>query len=394
MTYIPNKYKEKIICFDYDGLVGPNDGPIYVSDEFKALITRLESQGYTLVVNTSRDSLHAQEIAAATGIAQVHTGKPIADLYIDDKGLLTRADLLEGLIERHFNDHRDYYEKMAAAELDSPYARNIYNVPENPAFEDKKDNDFAIVVPLTSGMDSTTLWQMALDSGMPCHAVYLDMGQSYANIEGAMAAAIATDETHNLISLHEKGLPFKEFQHILAGRNAIIIDHIAQWMNSNRLWGELWLGNLAGECPIVGGDKSRRFLNDIQALLNLRAYDVRIETPLIGMDKPDLVTWWANRGHEQMLWFALNTKSCFDPTVQQCGKCQSCFRKWAAFIVKGLDITPELADKDIKTNFKPFAEKYKAVMDKAILEGDYSHYSPARIGKTLEAIGLLEWNAP
>lgn len=383
--YKPGKFERRIIALDFDGTL--NDGDQFpelgeVPEKTKSFIGRLADEGYDLLVNTSRPNLVEPEIREMTGIQSVHTGKPIADLYIDDRGLFPGDDieLTEAFIELYFRTQKDYLDKLASGELKSAYATNIGNVPENPEYKEVEDNNFKVYIPVTGGMDSLTLWQMAIEAGYPVVPIYIDAGQEYANLEIAHAQKTVSETGHSL-QVIEMEVPFKRYKHILLGRNALVLYTIAEIMRERGQWGEIWLGNLAGESPTVGGDKSRRFLNDTQRLLTYKGYDVRIETPLIGMDKPDEVAYWQKRDLQKLI----ETKSCFSDKSNQCGECQTCFRKWAAFMAHGVDIR-DTFDANITETFKPHVEKYKEVMGKALEEQDYSHYSPSRIKNTLEAI--------
>ena len=390
MAYDPKRFEQKIIGIDYDGTLNNREfeGEPNVPVENRQFIEKLREAGYTVLVHTCRQSLDAQDIRDKTGVVDIHTGKPVADLYLDDKGLLPRDwDLTEAFIEHHFNTQRDYLNKLVGGELKSAYATNIANVPENPEHKASTDNNFRVYVPVTGGMDSLTLWQMGIESGYPLHPIYIDAGQEYAELEIKTAKEIVEADGYELEVLTME-LPFKKYQHILLGRNAVILYMLAGIMRTRGQWGEIWLGNLAGESPTTGGDKSRRFLNDTQALLSLKGYDVRIETPLIGIDKPDEVAYWKYRDIEKLK----NTKSCFAVESKACGECQTCFRKWVAFMAHGMDIRDTFGA-NIEQTFQPYVDKYERVMGEADRDKDYSHYSPSRITTTLGAIAVLKGTA-
>lgn len=386
--YKPGEHDRKIIAFDYDGTLTDEDNYPEVEDlpeETREVLGRLARKGYEIIIHTSRQSLDEPEIREATEVDSVNTGKPVADLYIDDKGLYPGFDinLTEAFIEAYFDTQKDYLDKLVSGELESAYAVNIGNVPENPEYKEPQDKNFRVYIPVTGGMDSLTLWQMAIEAGYDVVPIYIDAGQEYADLEIAHAQETVRQDGHELEVISVEA-PFKRFKHILLGRNALVLYTISEIMRERGQWGEIWLGNLAGESPTVGGDKSRRFLNDTQRLLTYRGYDVRIETPLIGMDKPDEVAYWLKRDIKKLV----NTKSCFSENSNQCGECQTCFRKWTAFMAHDMDIR-DTFDADVAVTFQPFVEKYKEVMGKALETGDYTHYSPSRIKTTLEAIERL-----
>jgi 7-cyano-7-deazaguanine synthase in queuosine biosynthesis len=169
----------------------------------------------------------------------------------------------------------------------------------------------------------------------------------------------------------------------MPNRNWSIIEAIAEQMESSKEWGELWFGNLGGETPTVGGDKSSRFMTTAQHLLTMRGYDVHLLSPLRSMDKTDLVRWWAARDRLDVL---ARTKSCFDPVMRACGRCQTCFRKLVAFTAAGHG---EVLLWDQQPEWQPFVDKYAASMREAMSKGDWSRYSPARCRDTLAVIDAL-----
>jgi 7-cyano-7-deazaguanine synthase in queuosine biosynthesis len=386
MTYMPGEFPNRIVSFDYDGTLVEDSFPEHgeLKPEAVELIKKLGDLGYTLVVHTARQSLDADTIRETTGIQNVQTGKAVADLYIDDKGLLPLGDLTEAYIEQYFETQVDYLKKLVAGEYTSPYATNMANVPENPAHKETVDDNFKVYIPVTGGMDSVTLWQMAIESGYPVMPIYIDAGQEYAEQEIEVAQRVVAEAGHELEIINLE-LPFKEYKHILLGRNAAVIYTLASLMKERGQWGEIWFGNLAGESPTTGGDKSRRFFNDTQHLLSLRGFDVRVINPLLGMDKPDEVSYWQTRDIQKLI----DTKSCFSASERQCGQCQTCFRKWVAFKTHGIEIRDTFAHQDIKENFAEYIEKYKVKMTEALDGGNYSHYSPSRIKSTLDAIESL-----
>lgn len=247
-------------------------------------------------------------------------------------------------------------------------------VPENPDYREPIAPGFRVAIPVTGGMDSSTLWMMALEAGLPVEPVYVDVGQSYRAAEMAAVLDVLGVEPEVLY-----GPTLGDgWKHVILGRNWHAIAAIAHWMTSRGLWGELWFGNLAGETPTVGGDKSSRFFTTTQHLLTMLGHDVQLHSPLRGLDKTDLVRWWAARGKVHLL---ARTKSCLHPSGSACGRCQTCFRKMVAFEAAGYgdaltwDHTPDWA---------PFVEKYSRVMCDTP-----ERYSPARIADTLAVIARL-----
>lgn len=384
-----HSFKDKIVCFDLDGTL-TKDGLSEVGEPIEKVVEvadRLKKQGYKVHINTSRTNveLDTNEVKNKTGISDVFVGKPVADVFIDDRGLLPPADLIDAVVENKFLSFEELVEGLSKGTLKSEYALNTYNAPENESIENRVDDGtFRVYVPMTGGMDSTTLFEMATESGYPVHPIYFDFGQPYAESEIKYASGLVESKGLELEVIHHK-VEFEKHSYIMLGRNAIIIFWIAKLMKERGEWGEIWFGNLAGESPTYGGDKSRKFFNDTQMLLAYNGYNVRICNPLIGMDKPDEVNYWTKRNIKVLE----DTVTCLSDDAPDCGHCQSCFKKWCAFVVNGVDIRDRFKSSDIKESFKPFVEKYQKVLTEAKEKKDYSHYSPAKIDEILSAIEKL-----
>jgi len=285
------------------------------------------------------------------------------------------------IAELENRDLDSYLDELCGGRLTSDFARNIANVPENPAFRPGTDNRFRIYVPLTAGMDSTTLWQMALESGLPAVPVYMDFGQEVADKEIKAASELANRTKHTLVVFRHP-LSFQQFSYILLARNAAAIFLLAQHTRRVGTWGEVWFGNMGDESPVLGGDKSRRFFNDIQALLGHAGYDLRVCNLLMGLDKVDEVTYWRARD----LSVLRRTWSCHT-TRGDCGACQGCFRKWVAFLAHGIDIRVDFARTDLHNSFDWAIARYSKAMTSPEAP---TLYSPARIRSTLAALDTLK----
>lgn len=198
---------------------------------------------------------------------------------------------------------------------------------------DRDDPAFRIVVPMSGGLDSATCYQMATLAGLPVEAVMVDTGVPYARYD-QQAAALLTGGALTVLDLPEGGewVSVGDFQ---SGRNSVIVWHLLEWARAHGWWGQLWLGNLGGnylETPIVGGDKSFRWAATLQHMATATGHDMHLSSPLGGMSKADLVTWWEGR---HMIDVALATRSCFADLPGQCGRCWACLYRYVAFAARG-----------------------------------------------------------
>ena len=224
-------------------------------------------------------------------------------------------------------------------------------------------------------MDSSTLFLMAQKTGKIIRPFYVKANQEYWK-EEIKAFETIFGITPEIIDLD---VEMTQHSHILLGRNMLFLMAIANKMTESNQWGEIWFGNLQGETPTYHGDKSNRFLNDFNSFLVNHGYDIRLTTPLIGMNKFDQVNYWRN---EHRIEDFRNTKTCFTAGTHQCGKCQACFRKFIAFAYHGIDIRDDFDTLE----FDPHVKKY---INKMTGLTDFSHYSKDRVDKTLSVIKKL-----
>ena len=386
MGLLTNHYPMPTLAVDFDGTLcrdSRGDEPGEVNWVMAELMQRWRQRGWYLVVHSSRPVSHNQPlrlwlIRNRVPFDEVCCGsKPPADLYVDDKGLFPPLQALDALVAWH--EHADALQALADGALDGAWAAQQAQVPENPDGRTLwRPAEYRVVVPLTGGMDSTTCWQMAIEAGLDPEAVYVDMGQHYMGME------LAT--VRDLLGVTPRVIdgprPPASWKHLLPGRNAAVIFLSALTITGQ--WGELWLGNLAGETPAVGGDKSARFLLTAQQMLTCMGHDVHLLSPLRGLDKTDLVTWWAARGDLETL---AQTKSCFHPHLRACGSCQTCFRKLVAFYAAG---HADVLEWDGPVDWSEHVAKYRPVMEAAVARKDWSRYSPARCRDTLACIADLQ----
>ncbi len=269
-------------------------------------------------------------------------------------------------------------------EMESPLGEEGRLTPEQDGQADR-DEAFRIAIPTTGGLDSSTLYFMAKDQGLPVIPYYVHLGQEYAELE-LYAAKDITNVYPRELSSNVTLITPARFNHIIPGRNAAALTLIARDMTKNGWGGEVWFGGLGGESPARGGDKSSRYLTILKGMLMYEGHLVSIERPLLGMDKPDLITWLARFGYLDRI--RSRAKSCFDPKVMRCGRCQACFRFLVAFVAAREDWHGLFPNDDI-SGLEPFSVKYLEKMGEALLTNDFSHYSKVRSYATIFAIQEL-----
>jgi len=127
----------------------------------------------------------------------------------------------------------------------------------------------------------------------------------------------------------------------------------------------LYLAMLAAkysdEIVIVGirgdnvSDKSPEiFLSFSLILSEMEGRDIKVTSPFWNITKDEIVKWYLDQGLsiEDLGW----TTSCYDnSTVNYCGKCPSCFRKWVAFYNNGIKLN--FRNKELMSEYLDRAEK-------------------------------------
>lgn len=198
--------------------------------------------------------------------------------------------------------------------------------------QDRDDPDFRILVPMSGGLDSATCHRMAVEAGLPVEPILVDTGVDYVHHDAAAAARLVGAPVRTITLPQVEWETASDFQ---TGRNSLIVWALLAEMDARGWWGEVWFGNLGGnylETPIIGGDKSFRWLSAMQHLATAHGYDARIASPLGGMSKADAVSWWAARG---LIDVALTARSCFADMPGQCGRCWACLYRYVAFTARG-----------------------------------------------------------
>lgn len=186
------------------------------------------------------------------------------------------------------------------------------------------------VVLSSGGMDTFLLAHHLKANGVEAEHVFVDVGQSYAQKEEAAAMFVAA--TVGAPFHRCPGAQLARYEHpsgIIPFRNAELILNAAQYGD------DIYMGVIADE---INSDKSVDFIHAMEEVLNVshraqywtEGRSFRIHTPLREHSKTRLVAWYLDDGgYAQAL---LRTVSCYDGGGKHCGRCASCFKRWAALI--------------------------------------------------------------
>lgn len=191
------------------------------------------------------------------------------------------------------------------------------------------------VILSSGGMDTFLLAQHLKRNGIEAAHVFVDVGQSYAQKEEAAAMFVAASV--GAVFHRANGAQFARYEHpsgIIPFRNAELILNAAQYGD------DIYMGVIADE---INSDKSEEFMHAMVDVLNIshrgqywtEGRSFKLHTPLREFTKSQLVGWYLDDGgYAQAL---LRTVSCYDGGTQHCGRCASCFKRWAALVNNGLD---------------------------------------------------------
>lgn len=236
-----------------------------------------------------------------------------------------------------------------------------------------------IGVPLSGGLDSLVAYEMAREARFDVRPFYVKLNTPYVEAEMAAIKKIGIDVT--LIDLGDwprRWKPYQtEWQHILPLRNLAIIAAIAEKLDDEP--GEIWLGATEGEIPIKGGDKSVRFFDAADTVLDTFPIKHTLRFPLKNLTKTDLVRWWIQK--DKPIEQLTATITCQSPQAgRACGTCHACFNRWVAMSNNGIDEQMVFEPHTVQKN----AEKV-AAMQQALNDHEFGTWSERRIIQTLQA---------
>lgn len=268
---------------------------------------------------------------------------------------------------------------LFASSMDSPEYRQGTAVGDGfTETVTKQGEELGHVVLVSGGADSTTCYRLASNTGKPVKPIYVNMGQPYAGDEITVVESVLGIKGLEVIDTRRIYGESSPYKHIMPGRNLVCLDIAAQVARPG--WA-VWFGVVAGETPVVGGDKSVRFLQGVDYYLS-QTYGVRLNT-LRNRTKAEWARWWLKTQPDPER--LLLTVTCYNwDGIKHCGTCQGCLRRYCALALAGYDEQaifngyykhPLYAAKEAK-------QKYLDAMW-AELHGGASHYGFNRCSQML-----------
>jgi len=169
---------------------------------------------------------------------------------------------------------------------------------------------------------------------------------------------------------------------IIPGRNFLIA-----WLGAF-FADRIWIAALKGEMHRYMPDKNHIFFSLASGTLSyIFDKDIIVETPFANMSKSDIAKWLVKKlGKEKAQEFLDLTVTCYDEKEWACGKCSTCFKRWIAYALAGLDWKRYWKVAPFNSNSaKSLVRKYINALEIR----DFSHYSLDRIRETLEALEIV-----
>jgi 7-cyano-7-deazaguanine synthase in queuosine biosynthesis len=195
---------------------------------------------------------------------------------------------------------------------------NDSHYPKKATFE--LNPNYSDVVMVSGGLDSTIAWLVAKSLGKDPIPVYIDFGQIYRDIELQRLNELGVV---NLQAFHYDIKAIWDYYIPLRNLIIMLTGLMVGGLNTN-----IWMGFVSSEGP---GDKSAywvRMVRDYLSQYNSHLYLTNVYT------KVEWVKWAIFHGHLDKV---LQTYSCLNGEVPQCGLCKSCFKHAFALLQGGIN---------------------------------------------------------
>ena len=185
----------------------------------------------------------------------------------------------------------------------------------------------------SGGLDSFVAYHYGRAHGLNVMPIYVALGHEYEGKE--ILAAECLQVPFKVVDL-PWGKLTKEWhvKQIIPARNVLLA------MVGSLYADRVWICGLDGEQFATNNDKSIDFysmtsslLSHVMHLWNIRG--TRVESPFMTMTKRDVVSWWLTSGRDPKSLQA--TTSCWSPGPGKCGECATCYKRYVAFKLNGIE---------------------------------------------------------
>lgn len=253
-------------------------------------------------------------------------------------------------------------------------------------------NDLTIMY--SGGLDSLIAYNYAKYKGYNPLCLWVNMDHEYANKEKqAMYSVLDMAEKDQKLKKYVPKIENLSIQGLIPLISKRLTNQIIPSRNvmlatiGAMFTGRVWINALAGEENGKEHDKSKRFFDDTSTLLSFTNEFFQnktiIESPFSDMTKSDTIFWALQHGIPKEILLA--TSSCYHGSEVKCGKCLTCYKRYTAFLLNGIDeqgynVNPLETD---------YAKEMKEEIPKAHKAGDYSRFSHARMRDHFRLIQIL-----
>lgn len=247
---------------------------------------------------------------------------------------------------------------------------------------------FKLAIMWSGGMDGTAAYLWALKHGYSADdiaLIFVNLGQPYVEkeIEAVLELKLALEAkkenflqfTFNLLRESLGNLPTPELQ-VIPGRN-FFLAYVGAFFADR-----VWICALDGEMHDFMLDKNQAFFDTASfSLTQIMGAEIAVETPFESMSKAEVVQWLVEQyGIERTQELMDMTSTCYHETERVCNRCTTCFKRWIAYRLAGLQWPHES---------RPDSDSIQSLIASTVQAyqlQDYSHYSRKRIWETETAL--------
>jgi len=159
--------------------------------------------------------------------------------------------------------------------------------------------------------------------------LFIDLKHRYADIEKNTIKNLREYMTNQII-IEENILHLSKWER----EDAIIpLRNIYMSMIATNYGDNVWVVGVEGD--LTHDKNPHAFEKMSRFLTHFCDRPISVDSPFWNMTKTEHVRWYIENGYS--ISELLKTYSCFSPSGLHCGHCSSCFRRWIAMFVNGIE---------------------------------------------------------
>lgn len=231
-----------------------------------------------------------------------------------------------------------------------------------------------VAIGVSGGLDSTIAYHWALTQNLTPLPIFVNLGHPYAEKERQTLTRLGipfTEVFANVCSITPH--PPTVGRYIIPGRNTAIASILGMALPD-----VVWIVGMRHENHPENIDKNQQFYTTLTNTLSLTyGKPITVTSPFITQSKEDVIQWAIQQGLGDVLQ---KTVSCYHPTIQQCGECAACVKRYVALFGTGLDLLSNYATHPMRSEK---AQNLTAVYQQCLAIGDFSRHHQDRIERFL-----------